>query len=116
MAAENTKDIPDDTNFMRCMQEMIFYLPAPEDPDFAPGEFSPAQETESGPLILPCVIFSDVAEAFIGTAYDRGWVLRGFDWALWAQSDEAQAMCNDPSVVARAESMQLLCLITALIR
>jgi hypothetical protein len=95
---------------------VILYLPALEDPDFAPGEFSPAQKTESGAVIMPYAVLGDVAEGFINTAYDRGWVLRGFDWASWAHSDEAQAMCSDPSVLARAEPMQLLCLITALIR
>ncbi|WP_414463664.1 DUF6508 domain-containing protein [Hyphomicrobium sp. B1] len=80
---------------MQQLQEMTRYLPALEDPDFAPGEFSPAQKTKSGSIIMPYVIFGDVAEAFIRTAYNRGWVLRGFDWASWAHSDEAQAMCGD---------------------
>ena len=65
---------------------------------------------------MPYVVLGDVAEAFVGTAYDRGWVLRGFDWVSWGRSDDAQALCNDPSALARAEPMQLLYLITALIR
>lgn len=83
MGAENTKDIPDDIHLLQCMREMTFYLPALEDPNFAPGEFSPPQKTKSGSIIMPYVIFGDVAEVFIATAYDSGWVLRGFDWASW---------------------------------
>ncbi|WP_414463567.1 DUF6508 domain-containing protein [Hyphomicrobium sp. DY-1] len=41
---------------------------------------------------------------------------RGADWASWAHSDEAQEECSDPPTAARVESMQLLHLITALIR
>jgi len=65
---------------------------------------------------MPCVVLSNVADAFVATAYDRGWVLRDFHWVSWCWSDDAQALCSDPSALARAEPMQLLCLVTALIR
>lgn len=106
----------DRSDVLPCLQEITCYLPDLEDPDFLPGEIRPSQKTESGSIIMPCVILGDVAEAFITAAYDRGWVLRGFDWVSWRRSDDAQALCNDPSALARAELMQLWCLITALIR
>jgi hypothetical protein len=80
------------------------------------GELRPAQKTVSGSIIVPHVILGDVAEAFIATAYDRGWILPGFDWVSWVRSEDAQALCSDPSALAQAEPMQLLYLITALIR
>lgn len=116
MATENPEDIPINIDLLRCMQEMTRYLPALEDPDFSPGEIRSGQRTESGSIILPYAVLGDVAEAFVTTAYDRGWVLRGFDWSSWGHSDDVQALCSDPSALARAEPMQLLYLITALIR
>ena len=65
---------------------------------------------------MPYAILGDAAETFIRTAYDRGWVLRGFDWVSWGQSEDAQALWSDPSALARAEPMKLLYLITALMR
>jgi hypothetical protein len=65
---------------------------------------------------MPYVVLGEVAEAFVASAYDRGWVLPGFHWVSWCESDAAQALCRDPSALARAEPMQLLYLTTALIR
>jgi hypothetical protein len=87
-----------------------------EDSDFSPGEVHSGERTESGSFIMPYVVLGDVAEAFVTSAYDRGWVLPGFHWLSWVRSEDAQALCNDPSALARADPMQLLYLITALIR
>ncbi|CCB66633.1 DUF6508 domain-containing protein [Hyphomicrobium sp. MC1] len=116
MADKNLKDVPSRSELLRYMEEMALYLPDLESPDFWPGEFSPSQKTEAGSIILPYAVLGDVADAFVSAAYDRGWVLLGFDWVSWAYSDEAQAMCSDPSTLARAEPLQLVYLITALIR
>jgi hypothetical protein len=110
------RKIPESPDLLQCLQEMTYYLSYLEDPDFSPGEIRPGQKTESGSNILPYVVLGAVAEAFITTAYDRGWILRGFDWVSWGRSEDAQALCSDPSVLARAEPMQLLYLITALCR
>lgn len=116
MPTRDVQNIPKRPVLLQCLQEMTCYLPDLEDPDFSPGEIRPGQKTESGSNILPYVVLGDIAEAFITTAYDRGWVLRGFDWVSWGRSEDAQALCSDPSVLARAEPMRLLHLITALIR
>jgi hypothetical protein len=116
MTARDVQKIPERSDFLQRLQEMTSYLPDLEDPNFWPGEIRPGQKTESGSNILPYVVLGDIAEAFITTAYDRGWVLRDFDWVSWGRSEDAQALCSDPSAVARAEPTQLLCLITALIR
>lgn len=108
--------MPDRSDLLQHLREMVRYLPDLEDPDFSPGEIGCGQKTESGSMILPYVVLGDVAEAFITAAYDRGWVLRGFDWSSWGHSDDAQALCSDPYVLAQAEPMQLLYLVTALIR
>jgi len=116
MAAKNPEDVPTNLDLLRCMQEMTRYLPALEDPDFLPGEIRSGQKTESGSIIMPYVMLGDVAEALVATAYDRGWVLGGFHWVSWGRSEDALALCSDPCALARAEPMQLLYLITALIR
>ena len=116
MTTRDVQKIPERSDLLQCLQEMTCFLPDLEDPDFSPGEIRSGQKTESGSIIMPYVVLGDVAEAFITTAYDRGWILRGFDWVSWGRSEDAQALCSDPSALARAEPMQLLCLLTALIR
>jgi len=65
---------------------------------------------------MPYVVYSDIAEDFVGAAYDHGCVLMGFRWAGWANADEAQSLCHDPSKLAQATPEQLLRLLTAIIR
>jgi len=99
MAANNPEDSLSKAGTLQQLREMARYLLALENPDFTAGEFSPVQRTESGSIVMPYVIFGDIADDFIRAAYDHGWVLRGFDWVSWARSDEAQALCSDPSAL-----------------
>lgn len=116
MTTRDVQKIPEPPDLLQRLQEMTCYLPDLEDPDFWPGDIRSGQKTESGSIIMPYVVLGDAAEAFVATAYERGWVLCGFHWVSWGRSEDAQALCSDPSVLARAEPMQLLYLITALIR
>lgn len=112
MAADNPEDAPSKAEVLQRLREMARYLPALEDPDFTPGEFSPLQKSESCSVAVPYVIFRDVADDFIAAAYDHGWMLHGFDWVSWARSDEAHTMCNDPSSLRGATPEQLFYLTT----
>jgi hypothetical protein len=103
-------------DFLPQLRALVHYLPALESPDFHAGAFAPVRKTESGEFILPYVVYSDVADDFVGSAYDHGCVLTGFRWAGWAHAPEAQSLCNDPSKLARATPEQLLRLLTAIIR
>jgi len=116
MTTSDIQKIPELPDLLQRLEAMTCYLPALEDPDFSPGEIRSGQKTGSGSIIMPYVVLGDIAEAFVTSAYDRGWVLPGFHWVSWARSEDAQALCSDPSVLARAEAMQLLYLITALCR
>lgn len=116
MATNNLEDPPSNADLVHRLWAMVRFLPAQEDADFAPGKLSPIQKTESGSFVMPHVTFSKVANHFIRAAYDLGWVLRGFDWVLWAKTDEAKALCNDHFSLTRAPPEQLFYLITALIR
>jgi hypothetical protein len=87
MTTRDIQKIPEPPDLLQRLQAMICYLPALEDPDFSPVEIR--HKTKSGSTILPYVAPSDVAEALIASAYDRGWVLPGFPWPLWSRSDDA---------------------------
>jgi hypothetical protein len=116
MAGRNPEDIRANADVLQQLREMCRYLPVLEDPDFVPGELSPIQRTESGSIVMPYFIFGDIVEDFITAAYEHRWVLRGFDWVSWTRTEEAKAMCSDPSALAQATAEQLFHLITALMR
>lgn len=116
MTTRDAQKIPEPPDLLQCLQAMTCYLPALEDPGFSPGAVHSGEKTESGSIIMPYVVLGEAAEAFVTSAYDRGWVLPDFHWASWCWSEDARALCSNPSALARAEPMQLLYLITALIR
>jgi hypothetical protein len=116
MTIEGSDNVSHEADFLPQLRALASYLPALENPDFHAGAFSPARKTESGALTMPYVVYSDVVEDFVKAAYDHGCVLTGFRWAEWAHAAEAQALCHDPSKLARATPEQLLRLLTAIIR
>jgi hypothetical protein len=116
MTIESSNNAPHKLDFLPQLCALARYLPALEKPDFHAGAFAPAQKTGSGALIMPYVVYSDTVEDLIKAAYDHGCVLTGFRWPEWAHAAEAQALCHDPSELARATPEQLLRLLTAIIR
>jgi hypothetical protein len=116
MTIERSDNVPHKAGFLPQLRALARYLPALERPDFHAGAFAPVQKTESGALIMPYVVYSDVVDDLVKTAYEHGCVLTGFRWAEWAHAAEAQALCHDPSKLARATPEQLLRLLTAIIR
>jgi hypothetical protein len=116
MTIESSDNVPHKPDFLPQLRALARYLPALEKPDFNAGAFAPVQKTESGALIMPYAVYSDVVEDLVKAAYEHGCVLTGFSWAEWAHAAEAQALCHDPSKLARATPEQLLRLLTAIIR
>jgi hypothetical protein len=116
MMIKSNDNVSYGADFLRQLRALARYLPALENPDFHAGAFAPVQKTESGALIMPYVVYSDVVEDFVKAAYEHGCVLIGFRWAEWAHATEAQALCHDPSKLARATPERLLRLLTAIIR
>jgi hypothetical protein len=57
-----------------------------------------------------------VANKFVQTAYDCGWVLSDFDWGSWAETAEAVELCENQSALNSASPEHLAKLLTWQIR
>ena len=45
-----------------------------------------------------------------------GWIVTGFDWRSWLDTDRGRALANDPDAVATATADELGWLLTAIVR
>ena len=68
-----------------------------------------------GTLAMPWFEFSTLLDEFQDMLYEAGWI-EGFDWPAWITTEEARALRDDPSVLARATAGQLGKLLTAIFR
>jgi hypothetical protein len=71
---------------------------------------------ETGVITMPSSSLSPESKAFSKMIYQEGWVLDGFDWPEWAQTDEFKDLFSKPEVLAKASAHQLAKLLTALSR
>ncbi len=71
---------------------------------------------KSGGFTFPYVNYSELADEFIKSTYDHGWVLRDFDWGEWMHTNEAKSLRDDEAALARATPEQLARLLTVVIR
>ena len=69
-----------------------------------------------GVLSMPYYIFGPTAEAWRAAVGAGGWVIVGFDWGTWLQTDEGRALRDRPEALASAGPEQLGKLLTAIIR
>jgi hypothetical protein len=92
------------------------FLPEFERADFSPGDWTEMQKQEDGVYTMPYATLSPAASEFVQAAYDGGWVLQGFDWPKWKDTEEAIALYRDPDVLAQATPRQLAQLLTVFIR
>ena len=69
-----------------------------------------------GVVTMPSISLSDEAKTFNKMIYQMGWVLEGFDWSEWSQTDEFRALFSKPDVISKASAHQLAMLLTALVR
>jgi hypothetical protein len=67
-------------------------------------------------VTMPSNSLSPEAKAFNKMIYQEGWILDGFDWPEWAQTDEFKDLFSKPEVLAKACAHQLAKLLTALAR
>ena len=65
---------------------------------------------------LPYYEFGPVAEAFRTAVGRGGWIMVGFDWRTWLETDEGRAFRDRPEAVAAATPDQLAMLLTAIVR
>jgi hypothetical protein len=92
------------------------FLPIFEQPDFTFGSWSGSNEGEPNVITMPYFMFSRDANAFVQSAYDLGWVQRGFNWPEWTHTPEARDLRDDPKKMTRATPDQLSRLLTVIIR
>ena len=71
---------------------------------------------KKGVITMPSSSLSPEAKAFNKMIYQEGWILDGFDWPEWAQTDEFKDLFSKPEALAKASSHQLAKLLTALTR
>jgi hypothetical protein len=71
---------------------------------------------KKGVITMPSSSLSPEAKAFNKMIYQEGWILDGFDWPEWAQTDEFKDLFSKPEALAKASSHQLAKLLTALVR
>ena len=71
---------------------------------------------KKGVITMPSSSLSPEAKAFNRMIYQEGWILDGFDWPEWAQTDEFKDLFSKPEALAKASVDQLAMLLTALLR
>ena len=71
---------------------------------------------KKGVITMPSSSLSPEAKAFNKMIYQQGWVLDGFDWPEWTQTDEFKDLFSKPEALAKASAHQLAKLLTALTR
>jgi hypothetical protein len=71
---------------------------------------------KKGVITMPSSSLSPEAKAFNKMIYQEGWILDGFDWPEWAQTDEFKDLFSKPEALAQACAHQLAKLLTALTR
>ena len=91
-------------------------VPTLEAPDADFGHWEGGSTDTDGVLQLPWFAFGPTGDAFIAAVGRGGWIIAGFDWMTWLQTDEGQALRDRPGVVETATPDQLARLLTAIVR
>lgn len=69
-----------------------------------------------GVMTMPSSSLSPEAKVFNKMIYEEGWILDGFEWSEWAQTDEFKDLFSKTESLAKASAHQLAKLLTALAR
>ena len=95
------------------LADLVPILDAP-DADF--GHWEGGSTDTDGVLQMPWFAFGPTGDAFRAAVGRGGWVIAGFDWMTWLQTDEGQALRDRPVAVETATPDQLARLLTAIVR
>ena len=102
----------DDVDRLRELAGLVPVLGAP-DVDFGRWEVPPPRD---GIYSFGYYVFGPAAEAFRAAVGRGGWIIIGFDWRSWMQTEEGRSLRDRPDAVAAATPDQLARLLTAIIR
>ena len=97
---------------LRALADLVPVLESP-DADFGHWEAPPPVD---GVYRMPYFTFGPTAEAFTSAVARGGWVVVGFDWMTWLQTEEGAALRDRPEALATASPDELRKLLTAIIR
>jgi hypothetical protein len=65
---------------------------------------------------MPYFEFGPTAAAFRAALGRGGWIVVGFDWMSWLQTEAGQALRDDPEALAVANADDVAKLLTAIVR
>jgi hypothetical protein len=65
---------------------------------------------------MPYFVFGPTADAFRSAVASGAWVMMGFDWMKWLDTDEGKALRDRPEALGAASSDDLAKLLTAIVR
>jgi len=98
------------------LDALIGFVPLFESPDFQFSRWIKPPSKEDGVIVMPYFTSDKIAEDFVRTCYDKGWVLNEFDWSEWMKTNEAAQLRDDSAVLEQATPEHLGRLLTVLIR
>jgi len=102
----------DQNERLRDLADLVPILEAP-DADFGHWDNGPSAD---GTAHLPWFVPGPTEEAFRMAVGRGGWVVAGFDWMRWMETDEGRSLRDDPGALATASADQLGMLLTAIVR
>jgi hypothetical protein len=98
------------------LEALAAFAPLFADPAETFGSWAKLERVEGEPARLPYVELTELAERFLRTCAEHGWVRPDIDWPRWSATPEAQRLRDDPSALAAATSDDLAHLLTTLVR
>lgn len=110
LAHDGTIVVDDDR--LRALADLVPILEAP-DVDFGHWEVPPPRD---GVHSFGYFVFGPTADAWRAGVGRGGWVIVGFDWRSWLETDEGRALRDRPEALAVATPDQLGMLLTAVVR
>ena len=97
------------------LRDLADFWPVFANPKFV-YEVQDEVKEKKGVNTIPSSSLSPEAKDFNKMIYQEGWILDGFDWPEWAQTDEFKDLFSKPEALAKASADQLAMLLTALLR
>ena len=101
---------------MEKISELAAFLPLFERPDFKAGHLVIDNAAGANFRQWPYADYDPKVDSFIEAAYRNNWVLTGFDWPTWGQSERAIQLRDEESAIEHASADELCYLLTVLIR
>ncbi len=102
----------DPADRLRALADLVPILEAP-DADFGHWDLPPPRD---GVHSMGWFEFGPTAEAWRAGVARGDWIVTGFDWRAWLQTDRGRALRDDPEAVASATPDELGRLLTAIVR